>query len=71
MPCETEHSWQLTVLISISTCVYCGLLKLKTGNGDYFFVKAPGLATSCKHKYFKDFIPPEEAELKILEGEDD
>lgn len=54
MAVETEHSWELTAIVSISTCTKCGLLKLKTLHNTYYFTQLTEPFIGCKHTFAKD-----------------
>lgn len=36
---DKNHIWLVTTLVRIYTCEKCGLLKLTTHNGNYYFVR--------------------------------
>lgn len=54
MAVQTEHSWELTAIVSISTCTKCGLLKLKTLHNTYYFAQLLEPLAGCKHTFAKD-----------------
>lgn len=34
---STEHTWKKDALVEVATCSKCGLVRLKTMNGEYVF----------------------------------
>lgn len=34
----TAHVWKKDTLVEVATCTKCGLVRLKTMNGEYIFV---------------------------------
>lgn len=48
---EKEHDFKLTPLVQVSTCEKCGLLRLKTLSGEYYFVKFSEPYLHCNSPY--------------------
>jgi hypothetical protein len=51
----TEHTWKLDTIVQVATCAKCGLVKLKTMNGEYVFaVRMDPQFCQCPSPYHRE-----------------
>jgi hypothetical protein len=51
----TAHTWIPTLAVEVATCAKCGLVRLKTMNGEYLFlVKMDPQFCQCQSPYHRE-----------------
>lgn len=61
---DKSHKWLLTNLTKAFTCEKCGLLKLVTLNGNFYFVRFSDPYLQCNQPYKCEPVDVEDAERK-------